>query len=384
MSRTAVRSRDVKQAVAFFQKLPRQAQYAIVGVAVVGLVLYAAGAFAPRPVNTTVEAEGDGVAKFVFVSWNVENLFDDKLDKRGPADREYDGPFADDAKLRTLKYDHIADALLSIGKGRGPDIIACMEVESVRAAEILTGVLNSKVRDPNLKYVSFAMKNLDGGRHIAPCVISRLPLSQAATRLHGNRIRILESRLTVNGHELAILATHWTSKLQQRDGGNGEGGRENYARTIARVYADMLKKNLAADVIVCGDFNATPDEEEVTTDLGAVGDAAMVKASASAAKPLLLDLFAGKNPQEYGTLWYNGKPLVYDHLCVSPGMLDATGWTYDPGSEATFTRGLAMRNNPRRPWRFGDPANEPTGGRGFADHFPVVMTITVEANAKKE
>ena len=51
-----------------------------------------------------------------------------------------------------IKPVHIANALMKMNGGRGPDIIACGEVESVRAAEMLTGVLNGRIKEPEQKY----------------------------------------------------------------------------------------------------------------------------------------------------------------------------------------------------------------------------------------
>src|SRR5262245_49860727 len=99
-----------------------------------------------------------------FCFWNVENLFDDKDDPRNSTDEIYDNPFATNDALRTAKYDRIATALLKMNGGKGPDLIACAEVESVRAAELLVKALNAKIKDDALKYKSQAMKNLDAGR----------------------------------------------------------------------------------------------------------------------------------------------------------------------------------------------------------------------------
>jgi endonuclease/exonuclease/phosphatase family metal-dependent hydrolase len=326
----------------------------------------AAGGNPVPAIGAGVPAPGGGES-FLFCTWNV--------DKRNAVDRFYDEGFADEAELRKLKFDRIASALLKMNDGRGPDIIACQEVESVRAAEMLTGVLNAKVKDPALRYKSFAMKNLDAGRHIAPCVISRLQQSQVFTKLHGRDLRILETRVYANGHELVIFATHWTSQLKQNDGGTGEGGRYNYARTLRQATAPIFKKNNNADVLICGDFNCTPDSKEVLDGLGARGDKAKVKPEDD---PLLFDLLAGKPNAQFGTLWYNNAPLIYDHIVVSPGMLDGAGWRVEDETVRTVTDGLVRFGATRRqPWRFGDPsANMKPEERGYADHFPVVVRLT--------
>lgn len=337
-----------------------------------------------------VTPSSDGEATFLFCTWNVENLFDDKKDKRNAIDTEYDTPFAEDAELRDLKFDRIASAFLKMNEGKGPDIIACLEVESVRAAEMLQGALNKKLKeakaDDKLQYKSVAMKNLDGGRHIAPCVITRLTITPQLTRMHGRQLRILECHVTVNGHDLCIMASHWTSQLKQRDGTDGDIGREKYAIAIYEAFREANKRNVDTDFLVCGDFNDTPDAEPVFKVLGAIGDRTKVKPTDK--EPYFLNLMHGKDPAKFGTLWYNGKPLIYDHICASPGMLDGKGWSVEPDSIATISTGLMRAGATRRePFRFGSPAKEMKASeRGWADHFPVVVKLKVEKRAepKKE
>lgn len=336
-----------------------------------------------------------GEKEYFFCFWNVENLFDDKDDARKEVDEEYDNPFAKDAKLRQEKLDHLANALIKMNGGIGPDILVCVEVESVRAADLLRATLNKKLEeakaDPKLQYTQVAMKNLDAGRHIAPCVISRVPVNHALTKLHGRQLRILETHITVDGNDLCILATHWTSQLRQSDGGNGNEGRAKYATLCYDTFADLAKKNPATDFLLCGDFNDVPGSRTLVYDLGATGDRKRVTPRAD--KPQLLDLMAevdprtgqerSKDPTRFGTLWYNGQPLVYDHICVSPGMLDNQGWSCNPDAVRTFTDGLVQPGGTqRRPWRFGDPGNAPTGGRGYSDHFPVTVPLTLHARPK--
>lgn len=366
---------------AIARKLPPKLRLGLIVMAGLGLAFWY---FATRPTPTPEAppplANEDGSASVFFCFWNVENLFDDQDDKRRPVDEEFDDPFAKDAKLRQDKLDRIASTLLKMNDGRGPDVIACVEVESVRALDLLKGTLNrmldeAKV-DPKLKYTQTAMKNLNGGRHIAPGIITRLNVVHTQTRLHGQMLRILESRLVVNGHELTVIASHWTSQLRQKDGSDGDDGRAKYARNIYDVFAEKAAKNPKVDFLVCGDFNDSPDAEAVVNDLGVTGDRKRVTPRADQAQ--LLGLMVGKDPAKFGTLWYSGKPLIYDHICVAPGLLDGEGWSCDPDSVRTYRDGLTRAGATRpEPWRFGDPQNAPTGGRGFSDHFPVTVLLKV-------
>src|SRR5262245_14823368 len=139
---------------------------------VLGIVLWAAWLWPRREPSSAPLPEG----KYLFCFWNVENLFDDRDDGRGEADREYDEWFARDPDALAEKLRHLCDALLRLNDGRGPDILALAEVESLRAAERLRDALNDRLADPALHYRHVLMKELAGGRHIAPALLTRLPV----------------------------------------------------------------------------------------------------------------------------------------------------------------------------------------------------------------
>jgi hypothetical protein len=100
--------------------------------------------------------------------WNVENLFDDQDDRRNSVDNPYDDWFAQDAEARNLKYAHLAQIILKANDGKGPDLLACCEVESVRAAELLRDTLNTKLPPGAVQYEHVVMKELaaNAGRYM--------------------------------------------------------------------------------------------------------------------------------------------------------------------------------------------------------------------------
>ena len=386
MARRSQQDRLIREAVRSFRGLPRKFQIGVVVLALLGVVIWFVIQSTRSPHGDQPPVTGtnpDGSGTYLFCFWNVENLFDDADDDRRQVDEEYDNPFAADAGLRQEKYDRIAGALLAMNGGRGPDVIAAVEVESVRAAELLRETLNRKLdeakADPAWRYTQVAMRNLDAGRHIAPCLITRLNIAHAETRMHGRQLRILEAHVAANGHDLTVIASHWTSQLRQRDGGDGDDGRAKYAAMIYEVYRDAARSRPDVDLLVCGDFNDTPESDPVVNGLQATGDRARVVPTADS--PLLFNLLAGKSPQQFGTLWYR-EPLIYDHVCVSPGMLDQAGWSCDPESVRVPIDGLTRSSSRREPWRFGNPDSPPTGGRGFSDHFPVTVTLRAAPKAQ--
>ncbi len=326
----------------------------------------------PRAVVPAPQSENNSVA---FMFWNVENLFDDRDDTRNSVDEPYDNWFAKDAATRKLKLDRLVEVILKANDGKGPDVFAGCEVESLRAVELLRDALNAKLPVGAKKYEHLAMKELkpNAGRYLAPCVISRIPLDATRTRLIGTfNLRILETRLSLNDSELRLVVSHWTS--QRSDDGTKRGtGRDRYASAIREEYQRLLKEKPDADYLLCGDFNTAPDSEAVTEQLRMTGnrDEAVKEAK-------LFGLLSGKPAEKYGTHFYS-KPLIYDQIGVSPGMLDAKGWSCDPDSVRVPTDGMIRdKSRARRPWRFGDKDENPLG-RGYSDHFPVVVTLKVES-----
>jgi endonuclease/exonuclease/phosphatase family metal-dependent hydrolase len=350
----------------------------LVVVLVLAVVLLAAVYLSPpgqqQPgADPSSAGPGQPTAGYLLCFWNCENLFDDHFDNRpSSADKPYDRWFADDAKARELKYGHLADALVKLNDGRGPDILAVVELESERSAEMLREALNARLADPALHYTEPLIKEVEGGRHIAPAVLTRLHARRDRTQLlgKGKRLRILEIHLEAGDHELVLVASHWTSRLSDDDGHS----REKYADQIHGRYAAMVQSNPKVDFLVCGDFNDPPDAPSVTRGLHAGGDAAAVRRGGAEAP--LLDLFANKSPDTFGTIYHKREWSIFDQIAVSPGLLDDEGWTCDVDSVATINTLTA--DNHGHPKAFG---NEHFKGRpqdrGASDHFPVTVRLRV-------
>lgn len=361
-----------------FLALPTPAKVAVV------LLALAAGAVAlvtsaRRGAAPPAAPVPPGAVAFMF--WNVENLFDDRDDRRNSIDDPYDNWFATDPAARKLKFDHLTEIILRQNGGTGPDVLACVEVESVRAAELLRDALNERLPAGAARYEHVAMKELaaNAGRYMAPCVISRLPLDPARTRLLGtHNLRVLETHVVAGRADLTLVASHWTS--QRSDDGSRKGsGRDKYAGTIYDEYERIVAARPEADVLVCGDFNDDPDSDAVARVLHVTANRAEVVPGAR--PPRLFGLLSGKPLDRFSTIYYDRehKASIFDQIAVSPGLLDDAGWGCDPDSVAVPTEGMSRAGKvARRPWRFGD-ADDKAVQRGYADHFPVVVNLTLKS-----
>src|SRR5207253_6205755 len=166
----------------------------VLGIAAVILVVWWVWQTASTHVHApNVPAGPREPGDYLFCFWNVENLFDDRDDARPADDEQYDNWFARDPQALRLKLQHLSEALVGLNDGRGPDVIAAVEVESTRAAELLAVALNERLAEANLHYRTVLMREVNAGRHIAPAVITRLPADVSATRLLNAKQRILET-----------------------------------------------------------------------------------------------------------------------------------------------------------------------------------------------
>src|SRR4029077_12530649 len=165
------------------------------------------------------------------------------------------------------------------------------EVETVRAAELLQQALNAKLPKDATPYGDPVMKEVAAGRHMAPALLTRLPVVRDRTRGFDKQ-RILEAHLKVNEKDLVVFAAHWTSQLTDKTGGQ----REKYANQIYGRVTAMYKRTPKVDAIVCGDFNDVPDSPAVRDHLHSTDDPS--KLNTTDDRPTLLNLMAGKSAKD--------------------------------------------------------------------------------------
>jgi endonuclease/exonuclease/phosphatase family metal-dependent hydrolase len=325
---------------------------------------------AAPPPDAPLAADG-APGDYLFCFWNAENFFDDQVNgwKNRP-DEEYDTWFAKDGRAFHLKLANLTEVLASLNDGKGPDILALAEVETERAAELLAESLNKAVGTKAAPYRNVLWENPHGGRNIATAILTRLPVDKGRTRLIGRRLRILEGHVVVNGHDLVVIASHWTSRLREE----GVGGRDRYADAIYGRFRGMYRNNPDVDLIVCGDFNDNPDDNSVVKHLRATGDLGLVRKGGD--EPYLYNLFAKRwasNNNEAGTHFHRGNWYIFDQLVISPGMLNKQGWYWDENDPARIVKQIADAKG--RPLPFGNERDKRR--RGASDHFPVTVRLHV-------
>lgn len=336
---------------------------------------------APRQPGPVAEAPAPRTAEgYLFCTWNVENLFDDRDD---PASRDEDEDwFGRHPEMVRLKVEHLADALLRLDDGRGPDILAVVEVENRRAAELLRDALNARL-PTELRYDGLVHRDNLTGRRIEPALLTRLRVVGDSIDLgeifgkaskarrkdpHDFGIRrILEARLEAEGAPLTVIVSHWTSRLTDQT----DEKRSAYADALYGAFLDLHARDPLADVLFSGDFNDEPGDTALVSHLHVTGDPRLVRAPDR--RPNLLDLMSDRDPDRFGTYFFRGRWEILDHIVCSPGLLDAGGWRVLPETLRVVNNFPLRSNTDRRPFRFGGPQNQ--SARGYSDHFAVTVRL---------
>jgi len=315
--------------------------------------------------QTAPGVEGDAL----LAVWNVANLFDD-VDDPASFDTDEDFYAANPAAFEK-KVDQIAQAVLMMNDGRGPDILTMVEVESALCMTKLQQRLNSRLDQAGLgkwAYSEVVFYPDNTGRRFAPGTISRVQTIKAQSRKAGTRGdgRMLITTLEQDGHLLTLLTTHWTSRVSDRDGHR----RMSYAETTYGEFRKILESDPSADVIVCGDFNDEFKDPSMQQGLRASDDLqAVIDAAPPQREPMLFDVTTLLRDPSDCTICYGAKKQIFDHLCISRGLLDNRGWTCDPKSASIFKgEGMTKKN--------GCPIGyDKKEGTGFSDHLPVTVRL---------
>lgn len=341
-----------------------------------------AGCHAGQPLATG-GADSDAVTVMTF---NVENLFDN-VDDPGKDDLTYLPVAAKQtdehrAQCATIEVDHwrmqclewdwsdelverklrlVADVILHVNDGRGPDVVALQEVENLAILERLrTQYLQAAGYEPAVLIEGSDLRGID------VAFLSRLPLAGEPV-LHpvgfddlvppervADTRGILQADFRLpDGTVLTGFAVHFPAPFHPTG-----------MRVSAYQSLNALLEALPDDrpVFAGGDFNTTSTED---------------------AREQLLDRFArpfwtvahdlGCGEDCRGTAYYSRDDTwsFLDMLLWSPARrgADAT-WRLRADSVQVVNGGPGQRRDDGTPARF-----DPHGGRGVSDHWPVVMTL---------
>ena len=304
--------------------------------------------------------------------WNVENFFDWRNDSTTESDAEFSsgGERHWTWKRFQAKANAFAKALFWVEgeTGRLPDVVGLAEVENVF---VLRQVLQkTALRKTDYKYVHYdspdrrgidvallyrssvlelldskpchlyAADSVMATRDILLCVFKR----KASVMLDPDRASMKQiPGQAGNDETIAVLVNHHPSKY----GGAAESDpRRRIAVERLRFLADSLAAIGIDRIIAGGDFNDTPDNP-------------VFRLLEPALIPLHMDLYH----RGLGTIKYDGKWDLIDHIYVSPG------WTTRSAS-ARFSSTTASPSEVIRPEGViaidSTLASDPPGAPGFS------------------
>ena len=290
--------------------------------------------------------------------WNVENFFDWRNDSTTVSDEEFTarGERHWTWKRFQAKANSFAKAIFWIEEetGRLPDIVGLEEVEN---AFVLRQLLRkTALRKTGYQYVHYDSpdrRGIDVALLYRSSVLELLDSKPChlydADTVMATR-DILLSVFKSNDGTFAVLVNHHPSKY----GGAAESEpRRRIAVERLRFLADSLAAVGIDRIIAGGDFNDTPDNP-------------VFRLLEPALVPLHRDLYH----RGQGTIKYDGKWDLIDHIYVSPALGEE-----NPSMRILRIPFLLTRDNVHSGEK---PLRTYTGPRhtaGVSDHLPVLLVI---------
>ena len=317
---------------------------------------------APRPAGywygvEKAPAKQKGAVR--VAAYNVENLFDDKDDPS--LSGEYD-----DVKMITkpTRVQAIADMIRKLDA----DVLCIEEVESLEA---LTWFRDTYLKD--MGYDHAYSEDVGYYRGVEQACLSRFPIKAHATFVaedlsdmdgkregegwakkkpdQGQKFQRspLKLEIDVNGYPLTVYSVHLKA-----GGKEFEYQRESESLQIVQFVKDELAKNPEANVVVMGDFNATPTQKAA-------------KAFTEGGMRSAYDFRGTKsgNTKDLYTTHDSGRAI--DFIFMSPGLAaDAV----DRGFFVLSTM------HPESTYRWQDDPEKEKVPAGYAsDHCPVAIDV---------
>ncbi len=340
--------------------------------------------------SSYTQAPGD----ISIMTYNVENLFD-TLHDEGTEDytflpidqKQTDRHKFQCEKIRSTKYreqclymdwspsmlerkmHRLAQVILQMNHGRGPDILVMPEVENLRVLKLF----NDKHLQP-AQYTTLVHLEGPDKRGIDTSILSRLRPAFKPPALHKvsfqgrnpgeqkwmSRSRgILEARLLLpNEQELAVFAVHFPSPRNP-----------THWRQQAIVFLSDLQSQLPKDVlaIAAGDFNISQKEERFhhlyENQLGK---------NWLISHKLGCHQCKGTNYYHSGRQWSFLDAILFDKRLSKAGQEGPpSSWFVDSLSIHIPTQSIYQVSRRGSPARF----NNGLSSRGVSDHWPVVAVL---------
>ncbi len=312
--------------------------------------------------------------------YNVENLFD-TVDDTIKDDDDFlpSGIMRWNNTRYNKKINGLYKTIVAAGEWSPPEIIAFCEVENKKVLEdLIYGTYLSKF---NYRIIH---EDSPDQRGIDVCIIYKKEsvkiidyhywIPQGIKRDEFTSRSILYAKIIINSDTVHLFVNHWPS----RRGGvlAGESMRLKIAAMV-REKADSLlgEKYPAAKIIILGDFNSTPDDQEMK-----------VLTSPRNGNNNFVNLSERISEKGVGTYRYSGTWEMIDQVIVSEWfLLCGTGLYTDFDKLRIFNPSFLLTNDPKFPGF--TPFSTYRGFRyrgGFSDHLPVLLDLNFREQDQQE
>lgn len=358
--------------------------------------------------------------------YNVENLFD--LDGKAlysdylPVAKNGEPQYTPEHVLNKTR--NVARIFTSYGNGKGPDIMALVELESDQTQPeswLTVSAFKSAYGDKSLEqlilegdpstadlpshlllykalmdvglddYDVAILPSPDDDGDGTPdavhmnAVFSRLPIVHDSTRIHPvERARpILEVWLKTGDTHGVIFVNHWKSGASSsRD----EQTRLQNAHVLRSRLDEIRNFAPHLDLIVVGDLNSNYNQKQrlnvdktgINDVLMAVGDERLV---ANKAQDYLYNLWYELPVERRGSEMYSGKWSTLMHIIINDDLYDKSGFQYvDASFSVGRFDGMNTQVHSPAPMRWSGAKQ----GFGFSDHFPLSARFLVHEQGNTE
>ena len=315
--------------------------------------------------------------KYQIIFYNVENLFD-----------TWDDPLTSDEEFTPMNDRHwtrkrfedklkmVYKTLITAGNGQFPDIIGLAEIENLWVVEQLIeqtplknvpyGIIHKESPDPRGIDVALLYRK----DRVKPIDYQFIKVSNKGKYNIISR-DILHFTSEIEKEKFHFFVNHWPS----RSGGYVETvEKRNITAGILKSYLDSLySKYQNINILLMGDFNATPNEKCFTTLLKALPFPGNNDPS------FLINLSTSWTKKAEGTIRNGGQWEVFDQMICSYNLLNNNTFKIIPEQSGICRFDFLLEPDPtflgEKPFR---TYLGPTYHGGISDHLPVRLCISTK------
>ncbi|HKM06989.1 MAG TPA: endonuclease/exonuclease/phosphatase family protein [Sphaerochaeta sp.] len=317
----------------------------------------------------SLDAQHTNEKEFKILTYNVQNLMDDKLD--GDEYPEY----RPSDKWKTDSYHMRLRTLNEVLTNRSIGLCDVLVLQEIEHEGVIADLLDRHLGRKGYQWYAVAK---DEGSAIGTALISRTKPKHVAVHAVEGARSVLEAVFDTERGEVVIFALHAKSQI-------GEFVETEALRlNLCRVLKEATRRHEGSLIVLCGDFNTDPDAYK---DNGAV-QPALIDIAEQRARTYMdsgsLGI-TGRREMVFSDVWYSpyldgqnrfDKPGTcyfagawhhYDQFLGNGLLFDGLGWEY--GSTAIVAPSVALKpDGTPMAWNLSNLS-------GVSDHLPVLLTL---------